>query len=151
MFWVSGLKGQNLLTPLCWIISAVIMKLFKKKPKRPSISRAEALNRIPSKNLQIKEEVLDSGEVVIHYPVTMRPLFAGVVRRFGGAEVQVQTKKLQLDVLGTSVWDMIDGNASVRQLISNFAAIHQLEPREAEVSVTQFLRELGRRGLIGMR
>ena len=94
---------------------------------------------------------MDSGEVIIHYPVTMRPLFAGVVRRFGGPEVQIQTKKLQLDLLGTSVWDMIDGNASVRQLISNFAAIHQLEPREAEVSVTQFLRELGRRGLIGMR
>jgi len=32
-----------------------------------------------------------------------------------------------------------------------FAATHQLEIREAEVSLTQFIRELGRRGLIGMR
>jgi hypothetical protein len=39
----------------------------------------------------------------------------------------------------------------VRQLIDTFARTHQLEPREAEVAVTQFLRELGRRGLIGMR
>ena len=127
------------------------MKLFKKKPKVPVISRAEALNRIPSKNLQIREERLDSGEVVIHYPVTIRPFFAGLVKRFGGSEAQIQTRKLQLDELGASVWAMIDGNCSVRQLISIFATTHQLEPREAEVAVTQFLRELGRRGLIGMR
>ena len=127
------------------------MRLFKKKPKGPTISRAEALNRIPSKNLQIREERLDSGEVVIHYPVTIRPFFAGLAKRFGGSEAQVQTRKLQLDELGTSVWAMIDGNCSVRQLISIFATSHQLEPLEAEVAVTQFLRELGRRGLIGMR
>lgn len=127
------------------------MRLFKKKSKGPSISRAEALDRIPDKNVQISEERLDSGEVVIHYPVTMRPLFAGLVKRFGGPGVQIQTKKLQLDALGTSVWALIDGKCSVRQLINSFATTHQLEPREAEVAVTQFLRELGRRGLIGMR
>ncbi len=127
------------------------MKLFKKKPERPSISRAEALRRIPSKNLQIREEQLDSGEVVIQYPVTIRPFFAGLAKRFGGSEAQIQSRKLQLDALGTSVWALIDGNASVRQLINTFATTHQLEPREAEVAVTQFLRELGRRGLIGMR
>lgn len=127
------------------------MRLFKKKSKGPSISRAEALDRIPDKNVQISEERLDSGEVVIHYPVTMRPLFAGLVKRFGGPGVQIQTKKLQLDALGTSVWALIDGKCSVRQLINGFGTTHQLEPREAEVAVTQFLRELGRRGLIGMR
>ena len=127
------------------------MKLFKKKQKGPSISRAEALNRIPSKNIHISDERLDSGDVIIQYPVTIRPFFAGLARRFGRAEVQTQIKKLQLDALGTSVWELIDGNTSVRQLINKFATTHQLEPREAEVAVTQFLRELGRRGLIGLR
>ena len=127
------------------------MRLFKKKPKGPTISRAEALDRIPVKNRQISENRLDSGEVVISYPVTMRPLFAGLARRFGQAEVQTRIKKLQLDELGTSVWNLMDGERSVRQLIKMFAGTHQLEPREAEVSVTQFIRELGRRGLIGMR
>lgn len=127
------------------------MRLFKKKTKSPTISRAEALDRIPVKNRQISENRLDSGEVVISYPVTMRPLFAGLARRFGQAEVQTRIKKLQLDDLGTSVWNLMDGERSVRQLIKMFAGTHQLEPREAEVSVTQFIRELGRRGLIGMR
>ena len=87
------------------------MKLFKKESKGPSISRAEALDRIPDRNVQISEECLDSGEIVIHYPVTMRPLFAGLVKRFGGPGVQIRTKKLQLDALGTSVWALIDTGA----------------------------------------
>jgi hypothetical protein len=127
------------------------MRLFKKKPKGPSISRAEALDRIPVKNRQISENRLETGDVVIHYPVIMRPFFAGLAKRFGGQEVQTQMKKLQLDELGTSVWNLMDGNRSVRQLVKMFTETHQLETREAEVSVTQFIRELGRRGLIAMR
>ena len=127
------------------------MRVFKKKPQGPSISRAEALGRIPVKNRQISENRLESGEIVISYPVTMRSFFSGLAKRFGGQEVQTRIKKLQLDELGTSVWNLMDGNRSVRQLVQIFAETHQLESREAEVSVTQFIRELGRRGLIGMR
>jgi len=127
------------------------MRVFKKKPTQPSISRAEALERIPVKSTQITEARLETGEIVISYPVTMRPFFAGLVKRFGGPEVQVRMRKLQLDELGTSVWDMIDGKFSVRKLVERFAKTHQLEAREAEVALTQFIRELGRRGLIGLR
>jgi hypothetical protein len=126
------------------------MRVFKKKPKRPKISRAEALNRIPVKNVQITEDRLETGEALIGYPVTIRPFFASLVKRLGGTEEQEQTKKLQLDTLGSSVWDLLDGKRSVRQLIQIFAETHQLQPREAEVAVTQFIRELGRRGLIGL-
>jgi len=127
------------------------MRVFKKKPKGPSIGRAEALDRIPVKNRQISENRLETGEIVISYPVTIRSFFSGLAKRFGGQEVQAQMKKLQLDELGTSVWNLMDGNRSVRQLVKMFAEMHQLDTREAEVSVTQFIRELGRRGLIGMR
>ena len=127
------------------------MRLFKKKPKGPSVSRAQALDRIPVKNRQISENRLETGEIVIRYRVTMRSFFSGLAKRFGGPEVQTQMIKLQLDELGNSVWNLMDGNRSVRQLVKIFAATHQLETREAEVSVTQFLRELGRRGLIAMK
>ena len=127
------------------------MRVFKKKVKGPSISRAEALDRIPVKNVQISEERLENNLMVISYPVAMRPFFAGLLKRFGGAKPRIQMKKLQLDELGTEVWDLMDGKISVRQLIKKFSRNYKLEPREAEVSVTQFLRELGRRGLIGMK
>ena len=145
------LKAKSRSTPNCWTAFVAIMRLFSKRPKGPTISRAEALDRIPVKNRQISENRLESGEGVIHYPVIMRPFFAGLAKRFGGQEAQIQIKKLQLDELGTSVWNLLDGERSVRQLVKMFAGTHQLEMREAEVSVTQFIRELGRRGLIGMR
>ena len=126
------------------------MRLFKKKPKGPTISRAEALDRIPVKNRQISENRLETGEILIRYPVTIRPFFATWVKRFGGPDDYIQTKALQLDELGSSVWDLIDGKRSIRQLIQIFAETHQLQFREAEVAVTQFIRELGRRGLIGL-
>jgi len=126
------------------------MRVFKKKRKKPQISRAEALKCTPVISAQVVEDRLESGEVIIRYPVTIRPFFATWVKRFGGPDDYVQTKKLQLDKLGASVWDMLDGKRSVRRLIELFAETHQLQFREAEVAVTRFLRELGRRGLIGL-
>ena len=126
------------------------MRVFKKKHKKPQLSRTEALKCTPVISSRVVEERLESGEVIIRYPVTIRPFFATWVKRFGGPEDYVQTKALQLDELGSSVWDLLDGKRSVRQLIQIFAETHQLQPREAEVAVTRFIRELGRRGLIGL-
>jgi hypothetical protein len=60
-------------------------------------------------------------------------------------------KKLHLDEMGTAVWDLMDGRRSVRRVIQGFATKYQLHLKEAEVAVTRFLRELGKRGLIGFK
>ena len=127
------------------------MKVFRKKNKNIQQSRKAALKFKPVKNIQIAEERMQSGEIVIHYPVTMRPWIAGLVKRFGGPHDRIQTKPLQLDKLGTDVWELIDGNRSVHRIIEVFAETHRLQVREAEVAVSQFIRQLGQRGLIGMR
>ena len=128
------------------------MKVFNKKPVGGRLTRLEALTFKPVKSEQITETRLETGEVVLEYPMTVRPLIAPVARRLGKSEDQlVQTKKLQLDALGTSVWDLVDGKHSVRSMIKIFAETHRLENREAEVSVTRFIRELGKRGLLGLR
>ncbi len=46
---------------------------------------------------------------------------------------------------------MLDGRRSLGRIAAAFAEAHQLEPREAEIAVTQFIRDLGRRGLVGLR
>ena len=76
---------------------------------------------------------------------------AALMRRIGGAQGRPVERKLELDALGTQVWDLVNGRRSVRRLVREFAAAHKLPSREAEVAVTQFLRELGRRGLIGLK
>ena len=127
------------------------MRVSKRKAKGLQVTRSEALDSKPVKNNQIAEGRSDSGEIVIHYPVTMRPWIAGLVKRLGGPSERTLTKQLQLDKLGTEVWELIDGRRSVRRIIQLFADHHRLQIREAEVAVTQFIRQLGQHGLIGMR
>ena len=114
------------------------------------MSRTKALEYTPVRSRQISEVRLDSGEVIIEYPLIVKPWIAAVAKRLGGVQEKKQTKKLQLDVMGTSVWDLVDGERSVRMIIQIFAKTHRLENREAEISVTSFLRQLGQRGLLGM-
>jgi hypothetical protein len=114
-------------------------------------SRREALDCIPVKNRHIQEERLESGDVLVCYPVTVRPWMAAVARWLGASNTPPRMARLQLDRLGSGVWSMLDGQTPLRRVAAAFAEIHRLERKEAEVAVTQFVRELGRRGLIGLR
>ena len=127
------------------------MKVFRKKRREKHLSRAAALKSRPAKSLHITESRLETGEVLLEYPLTVRPWLAAVAKRLGGSREIVQIKKLQLDAMGTAVWDLVDGNRSVRRIVQIFAEVHRLENKEAEVSVTSFIRELGQRGLLGLR
>ena len=124
---------------------------FKKKQQTASMSRAEALNYRPVKHPLVTDARLESGEVVISYPVAVRPWAEKVIKKFGGLEKRPAMRKLQLDELGTEVWNLFDGNRSVNEVVRLFADSHRLHPKEAEVSVSQFIRQLGKRGIIGLR
>lgn len=124
--------------------------MFKKNGNDIKPTREEAMTAIPVINSGVSTEKLETGEVLIIYPVTLRPILIKLAQYLGKAP-EVTSRKLQLDILGTSVWHLLDGRRSVGQIIKEFAQTHQLHPKEAEVSVTQFLRSLGQRGLIGMR
>ncbi len=127
------------------------MKFLKNHPTPSQLTKPQALTLTPVKNIESSEKTLDSGVVVIQYPVTMRPWMAKWIQRFKGPSPQIGSRKLQLDSLGTEVWKMIDGKRTVRDIVDAFAETHQLDGREAEVAVTQFLRNLGKRGLIGLQ
>lgn len=115
------------------------------------MSRAAALKCRPAKSLHITESRLDSGEVLLEYPLTVRPWLAAVAKRLGKSGDVIQIKKLQLDAMGTAVWDLVDGHRSVNRIVQIFAQTHRLDNKEAEVSVTSFIRELGQRGLLGLQ
>ena len=127
------------------------MKVFRKSTRDHQVSRTAALKCRPSKSLHIVESRSETGEVLLEYPLTVRPWLAAVAKRLGGPREIVQTKKLQLDSMGTAVWDLVDGNRSVRRIVQIFAETHRLDNKEAEISVTSFIRELGQRGVLGLR
>lgn len=114
-------------------------------------SREQALACIPVKNPRVAEEKNGSGEVCLTYQVQVKPWFGGIYKRFSSRRDTIIDRKLQLDGLGTAVWRMIDGKRTVREIIDAFQAAHQVSRREAEISVSTFLKELGKRGLLAMR
>jgi hypothetical protein len=118
---------------------------------KPSLTRREALGGIPVKNRHVREQRLESGELLILYPVTAAGWIGRLSKWLGAQETPLRTGKLQLDLLGSTFWAMVDGQTPLRQIAAAFAREHQLELAEAEVAVTQFVRELGRRGLVGLR
>jgi len=127
------------------------MKVFNRRHLQSPLSRSQALECRPAKSLHIAETRLETGEVLLEYPLRVKPWIAAIARRFGGPADQVHTKKLQLDALGSAVWDLVDGERSVRRIVQIFAETHRLEKKEAEVSVTSFIKQLGQRGLLGLR
>ncbi len=119
--------------------------------KSQPLSRADALCCIPVRNPRVIETRQGSGEMLLTYPEILSPWFTGMLRRMTKAPEIHGTRKLQLDFLGTCVWNLVDDTATVKDIVASFAGLHQLYPKEAEISVIQFLRELGRRGIIGMK
>lgn len=103
----------------------------------------------PLKNRNITEKRMENGLIMLSYPLRLKPLFADVAKRFGmWKDGHAPIKKLELDEMGTLVWDMIDGKNSVRKIAAAFAQKYQVLPREAEVATASFLRDLGKRGLV---
>lgn len=127
------------------------MKAIKKKSSSQPLTKKKALDFRPIKNPEISEKRLDTGEVMITYFIRVRPWMASLIRRLGKKQDNSFEKKIQLDELGTTVWDLIDGKSSVKQIIKEFAAKYRLHIKEAEVSVTGFIKTLGKRGLIGLK
>ncbi len=118
----------------------------------PSLNRTDALKCLPVRNPAVSESRQETtGEVILSYPVKIKPWIRIFQRHAQTSDAPCQIRKLQLDILGTHVWDLIDGTASVLDISAAFAAAHRLNGREAEISVTLFLRELGRREIIGMK
>jgi hypothetical protein len=126
------------------------MGLFRKKRKQPALTRDQALACTPVRNDIVSWEVLDSGLVRIEYVLVLKPLLKSISERFGGARDELPTRKLELDALGSQVWQMIDGSRTTAQLIEEFAGLQKISNQEAEQSITLFLRELGKRGLIAL-
>lgn len=127
------------------------MSVFKSS-KTKHLSRADALNCIPVKNPEVRAESLTDGHVILRYPIRMYPFWRKIFRSPDKKKASsVYTRKLQLDTLGAAVWDQIDGHHSVRTLVEWFATAYQFHPSEAEKGVTRFLRDLGKRGLIGLK
>ena len=114
-------------------------------------TRAEAFAYCPVKNREVLEEKLEGGAMVLTYPLVIRPWLAGIAQRLGLQSSEPLTRRLELDEMGSLTWSLLDGKRTVLDVVDFLCRRYKLNRREAEVATTGFLRELGKRGLIGLR
>ncbi len=132
----------------------MLNKIFPPKTRRhPGESgpdRQYALACIPVKNPECSARQQKEG-ILLTYTVQAKPWLRKIFKGAAGREPEIIQRKLQLDSLGSSVWEMIDGRQSVEDISRSFQQQHQLGLREAEISVSEFMQQLGRRGLVALR
>lgn len=133
------------------IMERRMIRRFRKSNAPGPVTRKDALACRPVKHSGVSEEILDGGLVQVSYPLKPRPWIAAMARRLGSGVDRPVVKKLQLDEMGSRAWGLIDGRRTVGGIIREFSDVFRLHPREAEASVTLFIRELGRRGIIGLK
>jgi len=76
---------------------------------------------------------------------------ARVVRSEAILVLAEQSKLKVLNELGTRIWEMVDGQQSVRQIAAQLCQEYDVDAAQAEQDTLEFLAELLGRGLLEVR
>jgi len=121
----------------------VALSLFRRR--RP-LSREQSLASIPVRNQAIEAEETEDGEVRLVIPLRQ----TWWARLLAKVFYVPKTRRVALDEVGSFVWGLCDGKHNVRQIIQALCERYRLHRKEAEVSVVAYLRQLARKGIIGI-
>jgi hypothetical protein len=118
------------------------MLSFKKQPK---IGREAMLNSKPSRNDALEWSKNEAEEIVI----TLRRAETTKVRLLSKLFWVPEKRTLVLDQIGSQVWEMCDGRTTVQAMVRRLSEAHKLNQKEAEISLLTYLKNLGRKRLVG--
>jgi len=132
----------------------------KKKPKAPTLRRSDFLRLKPVRSPMVKWEKNEKGEIKIIIPLKkikeIREKVESGKRRkrkkpglFSKLFPEPKEKRIQLDEIGSVVWELCDGNRTVKDIIDYLYEKYKLLPRESEISLNTYLNNLVKRGLMG--
>ena len=116
---------------------------------KSKVSRAEVLSSCPMRNPQVaweREAIVAEAEPVALLKIPRRR------DKFGNVVAKVfrlpDFRKLELDAIGSDVWERCDGATSVDTITKAVCDRYKLNRRQAETSVTAYLKMLAERRLI---
>ena len=120
------------------------MKLFTKKkaPTRQDIRKSR-----PVRNANLNYGEREDGTVVLRVPLEAR---GGVYRLLGKVTQSQADKEVELEEIGSFVWNLCDGKHSCEGIASKLKDKYKLTKPEAEASLISFLETLSRRGYVSL-
>ncbi|MDE0185971.1 MAG: PqqD family protein [Candidatus Poribacteria bacterium] len=127
------------------MINTILYKLRLKKRPDSEFDRERILNALPLRNQLIKWEVDDKEEVSLVIPQQQKLWIRIASKIFSLPDKRV----IVLDDVGSFVWRLCDGNNSISQIAKHLSAQYRMTRKEAETSLFTFMRQLGKRNIIG--
>merc|ERR1712202_52245 len=121
----------------------LLYKFGLKKPKVPD--RGELMKTLPLRNQLVKWEVDEKGEVSLTIPQDHKMWLRVLAKLFSLPGKRV----IVLDDVGSYMWQLCDGQNSLRRISKQLSDKYNLTAKEAEMSLVEYLRALGKRGIIG--
>src|ERR1035437_2786753 len=113
--------------------------------RKPKISREQSLTIRPVRNENVEWSEVGDNEILI----IVKPRKDRVAKMFRWMFPPPPEKQITLDEVGSEVWRMCDGSHTVNQVIRKLMARYKLNRKEAETSTTAYLKQLGKRSLLG--
>lgn len=122
-----------------------IMVSLHLKKEQGGLTREQAMSAWPVRNPSLNTHDDPEGLVVVELP--RRKDWVGGALAF--LFFVPESKPVQLDEVGSFVWRLCDGEHTVNEIVDAMASEYKLNRREVEVSLTEYLQKLGRRGMVG--
>jgi hypothetical protein len=126
----------------------------KKKETGSPIARSDFLSVRPVRNPKLKWEKDESGKITLILQMREQPKDneeKDERRRrrpmFSSSTPSVRTKKIRLDTVGSIVWELCDGERTVKDIAEQLHEKYKMLPSEAEISLNTYFNELAKRGL----
>jgi hypothetical protein len=114
--------------------------------RRPQVSKSEVLAAHPVRNALVEWELNDRDEVVLRVPRRQDRVGKILSRVFAAPD----HRQIILDELGSRVWQLCTGKNTVDGIVRQLATQYRLSRREVELSLSRYLQQLARRGLVGL-
>lgn len=126
-------------------VSLILGWFRSRKASAPSLTREQAMAARPFRNPGLEWSERDDGDIEV-----ILPRRKDVTGRALGWFMMIPDKRpVTLDLVGGFVWKQCDGTHSVTDLVDLMADEFKVGRREIEASLTQYLKTLGSRGMIG--
>ena len=123
----------------------LLQRVGLKKRKQMPLSREEAFKARPVRNPQLKWRINEEELVEVIVP-RRKDIFG---RAVGFLFFVPENRPVTLDEVGSRVWHLCDGEETVDEIIQVLSEEYKLGRREVEASLTEYLRTLGQRGMVG--
>ena len=127
------------------LANSVLSLVGVRQKTAPQMTREQAMSARPVRNPSLKARENDEGETVVVLP--RRKDWVG--RLLAWAFFVPESRPIVLDEVGTFVWEHCDGTRTVSDVVGLLAAEYKLSRREVEVSLTDYFKTLGKRGMVG--